>query len=185
MTLKEYRDEMWDLSLTCNMNALYHQTKAGYWTWCDRGFRFAVGIMAVMSLVCTFVNKPGWLLTAEIVAVFSIIAAVLVNITLTADWASQHRALFERWMDLKQWVDEANIAARLLGRDENIEVSMGLVGDYQSIVARQTHLESSEPLRSRRLLEQCQAEVWQSVAGKPLSWPSHGADATRAAVAVA
>jgi len=109
MTIEEFLDKQFHLSVTAGMNQRYHQSYSTRWCWIDRGFRIAVGIFTVtgaMLAIAASANASSSLALWSIgIAIISAILGVVLNILPFADWERRSSDLFRRWCDLREDVD--------------------------------------------------------------------------------
>ena len=110
MTRDEYLDKQYVLSVTAGVNQRYHQHRASVWTTWDRICKIVVGVLAVagvcLSVATAAYKTDGWDIASIVVASLAAMAAIALNVLPLGDWASLHTALFQRWTDFREEVDD-------------------------------------------------------------------------------
>lgn len=175
MTNDEFRHAQYDVSFTAGMNQRYHQSRASLWKKCDLSTKIAVGALAVLGAILSFVSwsDSGWLsnLLSVVAAVAAAVAAIALNVLPFGEWSSNHNALHQRWTDLREDVDA------LLFELDSREPDAHLLARLRELDMKVHRIGGSEPLANRTLLERCDIEERQFRGESPRQRRSRNATA--------
>jgi hypothetical protein len=152
MNKDEFEQKHYEQSVCAGMNQRYHQRRCKLWTKTDRGFRIAVGFLAVLGAVMAVVSLlhpgTGWDVFGIAVAGLAAVVAVILNVFPYGEWASDHRELFRRWTDLREDVDA-------LGFELSEEPSADLIGRLRVMESKIHRICATEPGCKEKLLNAC------------------------------
>lgn len=110
MTKDNFLDKQYALSVMAGVNQRLHQHRASMWTTWDRICKIVVGVLAVagvcVSVAASTLHTLPWDIASIVVASLAAIAAIILNVLPLGDWASEHGALFQRWTDFREDVED-------------------------------------------------------------------------------
>jgi hypothetical protein len=110
MTKNQFLDRQYELSVMAGVNQKFHQGQIKHYADRDRYCKIAVGFLAVLGVCLCVVTATvdGWFWDAVSILIASLAAAaaVALNVLPFGEWASGHHALFQRWTDLREDVDD-------------------------------------------------------------------------------
>src|ERR1700733_10077170 len=102
MTSKHFKVQIDELKFIAGFNARYHHYLEERYEWRDKFIRAVIAVLAATGLVFSINDAPPW---GFIVALVSLMAAVVLNIYLVGDWEKEHGELFRLWSDLRKDAD--------------------------------------------------------------------------------
>lgn len=155
MTRNEFRQKQYEISVCAGTNQRYHQKRTYAWERWDRFAKIMVGILAIigacLSVVSASLGTSAWNIASITIAFLAAGFAMALNVLPFAEWSSSHRALFQRWTDLREDVDALEFD---LGDKEPDDHLIRRLRDLDAKVHR---ICGAEPLGYRTLLNECQA----------------------------
>jgi hypothetical protein len=109
MKLADFEQKQYELSIMAQMNQLYNQSRAHYWTRRNRAVQIGVASFAVLGLCLSFASIMA---DSRVVDVFAIIVgvgaaifAIALNVLPLGDWAAEHSSLLRQWSDLREDIE--------------------------------------------------------------------------------
>lgn len=185
-TVQSLSNKLYDLSVACGMNQRYYQVEWTRWSnvnvWIAAAVAVLTAIAAMLTVAAYFKGKSAsnppapresavdlakpsrWMSLSQWsawVSVFSFLAAVVLNVTPTHEWAHSNSDMFCRWSDLRQQVDNvANQLDHLRGNNEqgkalDLTHLQFLQERYRDLYDKKGSLNAMEPAPNVELLEKC------------------------------
>ena len=153
MTQSDFNYDLLCLGITAGTNQRYHQARAHYWTWWNRGVQITVAVLAVigvcLAVVVSLVESHWADGFAIFFAILAVIAAIALNVLPLGDWAALHFDLFRRWTDLREDVE----SLRLL---ESVDMpEPHSVDRLRELTAKVHRICATEPAAKEDLLKKC------------------------------
>lgn len=162
MRHEEYRRRLDELLFTCGMNQRYHQCEEWRLGWWDKSVRITVAVLALAGTICAApgVDRPP---LGLIVAIVSLIVAMLLNIIPVSDREKFHAQLFQLWSELR--ADAAKLQLRSCDKDIEASVNYHCPERLIDLISKAAVLHAKEPFPDEMVLKECEGDEYMSLYG--------------------
>ncbi len=165
MTIQECRDQLWELKFVAGTNQRYHQRLEWWRGLADKCVRIAVGVLAVWGFYLGL-KGSDYAGVAEIVAVLSMMVAVVLNVIPTADREKFHGEMFRCWSGVSAKTDMLWSKISAKGPEDNS--GDRICEKLEDILWDEKQLHSEEPAPFRRIFQWCEADQRERMYGAGL-----------------
>jgi hypothetical protein len=159
MNHDDFEQKQYHLSVTAQMNQLYHQSRARWWTVWNRGVQIAVAVLAVigvcLALAAAMTHDFGTDLAAIIVEGLAAVAAIALNVLPLGDWAGESSSFLRQWSDLREDIDALDF-------DLAEQVTPELIARLKVLDGKVHRICGSEPRMNEALLGKCYRDAERS-----------------------
>jgi hypothetical protein len=160
MNSEEFSNRQYVLSIQAGMNQRYHLRQEKFWFRCDLAAKAITAVFVVIGSVFAGASlaqgQPAWVAGFSFgFSLVASIAAVVINVFPFSSWERDHRELFRQWTDLREAIDDLELA-------EGCEPSAATVSDIRKLVSKMHRICGQERAPDLRILDECQKEEEQS-----------------------
>jgi hypothetical protein len=160
MKWSELDDQLFDMSFNASTNQTYHQRLEAWFRLGDRATKISIGVVAVASLVCSFLNETA----SVVVSVIALVFAIGLNISPNDAMERTHRDLFRRWTEVQRRIQQAQFQLRSV--EPSDDKGLKRIASKVAEIAESVHLvEIDEPAPFKRLLQRCHEDQNERVWG--------------------
>jgi hypothetical protein len=155
MTTEKLLLELYHLSFTAGMNRRYYQAKLASWKKLDNRVQIAVAMCAVVGFtlsILSLFNLPLVNPISVVVAIFSLLAAIVLNVVPTGEECFKHGELYRRWNELHEDIESLEFRARHAAVEQVDPMILDRFGELRS---KKTRIEQDEPLPDEALVGKC------------------------------
>lgn len=161
MNVKQFRDEIYRLTYTSEVNQRYYQIKHTRMWWADKAVKILVAFLAVTALLFVFLPE-NWKWLEIVTGCLAAAAAIMLNVVPVGEWMCDYKTMFDAWNRLFHDAEQLGLKVRDAAEDEPTPALLIEMAD--ELTARQCHLDDAHA-PDDKLLSECQGDVTQRMYG--------------------
>lgn len=150
----ECLDKLYELRFIAGMNVRYHQGLQTWWNLWDKSGRIGVGLLAVATVACEFMEFEGSHQWCQFLAVITAIAAVSMSVIPLDALERFYAEMLREWASLRGSIEDLELEVESLNQHETLPEEIKF--RVRRMRERENDLHAKEPYPWKKYLEKCQ-----------------------------